>query len=692
MTSTWHRTAAAVLIATTCGSLACSRPDETPAAPPRPQAQVGAWGFDLTGMDKRVKPGDDFFRYSVGAWADRTEIPADLPDIQTLTALALKAEQDVRATVEKAAAGKPAKGTLEQKVVDTYLSYLDTVRINELGMKPFEEDLAYLAGLKSHEDVAAAIGRPGMVGNTPIAIGPTQDAKNPDRYALIVVQAGLSLPRDFYVSSNPAFVQVLAKYRDYVEKMLTLAKVPGAAASATAIVALETKIARAQWPIEKARNKDLTYNPKSRAELEAYAPGFPWKAALESAGMDGQDRFVVHEVDAIAALATLFKATPVATWRAYLTFHYLHGQADIMPAAFDEAHFDFTGKVLGGVQVQRGRWRRAVGEINGDYAAGPLGEAVGRLYVKDYFSSEAKAATRQIIDNLLAAYQKRIATLEWMSPETRRAAIRKAQNVKVKIGYPDKWKDYSALIIEPGDAYGNRKRLSIFETNRVLARLNGPVDRDEWSQGPQTVNAYYSAEMNEIAFPAAILQPPAFDPNADAAINYGGIGAVIGHEMGHGYDDQGAKSDEKGVLRNWWRPEDEQRFKVLTKKLAAQYSSYSPIEGQHVNGEATSGENIGDLGGLSVAFEAYTMSLGGKPAPVLDGLTGPQRFFLGWGQVWRGKYRDEYLRQILASDVHSPVMYRVNGVVRNIDAWYEAFGVMPGDKLYLAPADRVHIW
>ena len=691
MIRSWTRAALAVAMAMTSAGVACSvKAPEQAAAKPRPV--VGTWGFDLTGMDKNVKPGDDFFRYSVGAWVDRTEIPADLPVMQTLTALGLKAEQDVRDTVEKAAAGKPAKGTIEQQVADAYFSYLDTARINELGMKPFEEDLAYLAGLKTHEDLGTAIGRPGMAGNTPIAVGPTQDAKNPDRYTLIVVQAGLSLPRDVYISDNPAFAQVRAKYRDYIEKMLTLAKVPGAAAAATGILALETKIAQAHWPIEKARNKDLTYNPKSLAELEAYAPDFPWKVTLASAGLDGQDRFVVHEVDAIAALAKLFKATPVATWRAYMTFHYLHAQADIMPAAFDEANFEFTGKVLGGVQAQRDRWKRAVGEINGDYAAGPLGEAVGRLYVKDHFTPEAKAATRQIIDNLLAAYQKRIATLEWMSPETRKAAIRKAQNVKVKIGYPDKWKDYSALVIEPGDAYGNRKRLSIFETNRQVARLNGPVDRDEWSQGPQTVNAYYSAEMNEIAFPAAILQPPAFDASADPAINYGGIGAVIGHEMGHGYDDQGAKSDERGVLRNWWLPEDEQRFKALTTKLAAQYSSYSPIEGQRVKGDATSGENIGDLGGLSVAFEAYNLSLGGKPAPVIDGFTGPQRFFLAWGQVWRGKYRDEYLRQILASDVHSPVMYRVNGVVRNIDAWYEAFGVKPGDRLFLPPEERVRIW
>ena len=335
-------------------------------------------------------------------------------------------------------------------------------------------------------------------------------------------------------------------------------------------------------------------------------------------------------------------ATPVATWRAYLTFHYLNNQADIMPAAFDEASFGFNGKVLGGSTEPRARWKRAVNEINGPYGVGPIGDAVGRLYVQAHFPPEAKAAIKAVVDNLLAAYQQRIQSLEWMSPETRKVAIRKAQTVRVKIGYPDRWKDYTALTIEPGDAYGNRKRMSLFESNRVLARLNGPTDKDEWSQGPQIVNAYYTAEFNEIGFPAAILQAPLFDPAADPAVNYGGIGGVIGHEMGHGYDDQGAKSDENGVLRTWWQPEDEVRFAALTKKLAAQYSSYSPLPGLNLNGNATSGENIGDLGGLSVALAAYQTSLGGKPAPVIDGLTGTQRFFLSWAQVWRGKYREPY--------------------------------------------------
>lgn len=690
----WIRTWGGALLALAAGVAAgCSQRTESPATATEAKPAIGAWGFDLTGMDTGAKPGDDFFRYAVGAWVDRTEIPADLPDINSITALAIKAEEDVRRIVERVQAAQPAKGTNEQKVADTYASYLDTERINTLGLAPFQADLALLRDLKTHEDVADAIGRSGLPGNTPIAFGPTVDAKDPSRYTVIVAQAGLGVPsRDIYLSDNPAFVQVRAKYRDHIAKMLGLAAVPDAENAANAVAALERRIAELHWSREKARNKDLTYNPKTRAELEAFAPQFPWRAMLASAGLKDHDRFVVREADAIQGLAKLFRDTPVATWREYLTFHYLVNQADIMPAAFDEANFEFFGKTLSGSPRPRDRWTRAVGEINGNYGAGPLGDAVGRLYVQEHFPPESKAAIRAIVDNLLAAYQERIKNLEWMSPQTRLVAIRKAQTVRIKIGYPDRWKDYTALTIEPGDAYGNRKRMSTFEANRLLARLNSPTDKDEWGQGPQTVNAYYMAEFNEIGFPAAILQPPFFDPHADPAVNYGAVGGVIGHEMGHGYDDQGAKSDENGILRTWWQREDEERFAALTGKLASQYSSYSPLPGSVVNGAATSGENIGDLGGLSVALAAYQASLGGKPAPVLDGFSGAQRFFLAWAQVWRGKYRDEQLRQLITSDAHSPIMYRVNGVVRNIDAWYEAFNLTPGGALYLAPEERVRIW
>ncbi len=544
------------------GGWAEEKAEAAPAVAAKGKAAIGAWGFDLAGMDRSASPGDDFFRFAVGTWVDKAEIPADLPEWSGFHALGIKADEDVRHVVEQLLRRPQAPGSVEQQVADAYASYLDTGRINGLGLAPFEADLAHLQGLKTHEEVADAIGRPGLPGNTPIAFGPTVDAKDPSRYTIVVTQAGLGLPsRDFYLGDNPAFAKVLEEYGRYVERMLTLASVKDAASSAAGIVDLEKRIAQLQWPLEKARNKDLTYNPKSRSELEAFAPGFPWAEALGASGLATHDRFVVREEEAVAGLAQLFRATPVSTWRAYLTFHYLNNEADIMPSAFDEASFAFNGKTLGGQPQQLPRWRRAVADINGPYAAGPLGDAVGRLYVKEHFPPEAKAAVVQLVQNLLAAYQRRIEQLPWMSPETRKAAIRKAQTVRVKVGYPDRWRDYSALQILPGDAYGNRKRLRQFETARQLARLNGKTDKDEWSQGPQTVNAYYQAEFNEIAFPAAILQPPFFDPNADPAVNYGGIGGVIGHEMGHGYDDQGAKSDENGILRTWWRPEDEERFR-----------------------------------------------------------------------------------------------------------------------------------
>jgi predicted metalloendopeptidase len=570
---------------------------------------------------------------------------------------------------------------------------MDTGAIDAAGLKPFEADLARIAALKTHEDVAALIGEPGMPANSPVAWGIGLDEKNPDRYAIQVGQAGLGMPdRDYYLKADQKFAETRAAYKAYIAKMLTLAKVEGAAAKAGTIMALETKIAEIQWPIEKQRDRDANYNAKSRAQLKAFAPDFPWDAGLASGGLGAQDFFVVGQPEAVAVLAKLFRSTPVETWRDYLTFHYLNASADILPTAFDDASFEFNGKTLTGQQQKRDRWKRATTALSGNPFLAPLGEAVGQIYVKRHFSPQAKVEIKKLVDNLLAAYRKRIENLEWMSPETRQVALRKATNARIKIGYPDKWRDYSKLEIKKGDAYGNRKRAAIWDWERQAKRMNQKTDKDEWGMGPQTVNAYYNPVWNEIVFPAAILQAPFFDPKADAAINYGAIGGVIGHEMGHGYDDQGAKSDENGILRTWWKKEDEDRFKVRVAALAKQYSSYEPLPGLRVNGDFTSGENIGDLGGLSVAHEAYLMSLGGKPAPVLDGFTGEQRFFLGWAQVWRSIIRDEALRQQVTADVHSPAEYRCNGVVRNIDAWYAAFDVKGGEKLFLKPDERVRIW
>ena len=654
---------------------------------------IGPWGLELAAMDKNLKPGDDFFRFAGGTWMKNTPIPADRSRWGSFNILAAKSEQDVKDIVTSVSRRAQPRGSAEQKVADFYSSYLDIKAIETLGMKPFQADLDRITSLTTHEEVAAFIGDPGAAGNSPIVMFFGLDDKNPDRYSVDVAQAGLGMPdRDYYLKPDAKFAETRTAYRAYVEKMLTLANIANAGAAANAIMALETKIAEIHWPIEKLRDVELAYNARSQSELKSSAPDFPWDATLKAAGLQNQNFFLLRNPEPVAKLAKLFRQTPVETWKAYETFHYLNGQSDIMPVAFDDAAFAFNGKTLTGQPQKRDRWKRAVLALSGNFGEQPLGLAVGQIYVKRHFTPEAKAKVKDLVSNLLSAYRTRITNLDWMSPETRKIAMRKAQTVSVKIGYPDKWRDYSGLEIRAGDAYGNRKRAGLWDYNRQLSRLAQRTDKDEWGMSPQTVNAYYNPTWNEIVFPAAILQAPFFDANADPAVNYGGIGGVIGHEMGHGYDDQGAKADENGILRSWWKKEDEERFAVKVKSLAAQYSRFEPLPGLKVNGDFSSGENIGDLGGLSVARHAYELSLAGKPAPVLDGLSGAQRLFLGWCQVWRSNIRDEALRNQVTSDVHSPAEYRCNGVVRNMDSWYEAFGVKEGDKLYLKPEDRVRIW
>lgn len=654
---------------------------------------IGAWGFDLSAMDKTVKPGDDFFRYAGGTWMKNTQIPADRSRWGSFNILGAKSEEDVKNLVEDVSRQSNAKGSIEQKVADYYSSYLDTNKIDSLGLKPFEADLNRISSASTHEDIAAIVGTPGVPSTLPLGWFIGLDEKNPDRYALNVFQAGLGMPdRDYYLKPDPKFAETRAAYVGYIEKMLSLANVSGAGTLAKSIMAVETRIAEIQWPIEKQRDRDANYNAMNKAQLKAFAPEFPWDAGLAAGSLSATDHFIVGQPDAVKGLAKLFRDTSVDTWKAYITFHYLNGSADVLPTVFDDASFAFNGTVLSGQPKKRDRWKRATIALSGQAFLAPMGEAVGQIYVKRHFSPQAKAEMQKLVNNLLAAYRERIANLEWMSPETRQVAMRKAQTVRVKIGYPDRWRDYSSLDIRPGDAYGNRLRSNVWDWNRQVARINQRTDKDEWGMAPQTVNAYYNPVWNEIVFPAAILQAPFFDLNADAAVNYGAIGGVIGHEMGHGYDDQGAKSDENGVLRSWWKKEDEDRFNLKVKMLAAQYSQFEPLPGVRVNGDFTSGENIGDLGGLSVARHAYLLSMKGKQIPVLDGFTGDQRVFLGWAQVWRSIIRPEALRAQVTSDVHSPAEYRCNGVVRNIDEWYDAFGVKPGEKLYLKPEDRVRIW
>ena len=649
---------------------------------------IAPWGFDLAGMDRSLKPGNDFVHYAGGTWMRETPIPPDRTSWGPFFALRAGAEADVKAIVDDLVRRKHAPGSIEQKIAATYDSYLDTAAIESAGLRPALADLSSIAAARSHADVARLLGRPDLRIGGPLSMSPWPDAANPDRYAINIVQSGLTLPdRDYYLKDDAKFAEIRAKFRAYVEAMLALGGYPEPARAADAVVALETAIAKLHWTREKRADRDLTYHPKSQAELKAFAPDYPWDEALAAMEIPKQDFFVVKEDEAILGLTRLFVATPVETWRAYMTFRYLNGMADVLPAAFDDLAFGFNGRTLSGQPQQRERWKRASSMLNST-----LGEAVGQFYVERHFTPAAKAQISALVENLRTAFRRRIIALTWMSPQTKTEALRKLAMLHVKVGYPDMWRDYSTLDVRAGDPIGNRKRALLWDWERRVRRLGRPTDRDEWGMPPQTVNAYYNSFFNEIVFPAAILQPPYFEPSADPAVNYGGIGGVIGHEIGHAFDDQGAKTDGRGAQRNWWSDADIARFKALTARLAEQYSRYEPLPGIHVNGQTTLGENIGDNGGLSIAFEAYRISLRGKRSPVLDGFNGDQRFFLSWAQTYRENIREEQLRADLAADPHSPSDLRVNGVVRNMDEWYAAFQVTQGDALYLDPKDRVHIW
>jgi putative endopeptidase len=651
------------------------------------QAQIGGFGLDLATIDRSVRPGDDFYRYAEGHWLDTHEIPADRSRWGASDALDEAAQLHVRELIEALPEGAPV-GSAAQKVGDFYRSFMDTATINRLGLAPAQPGLDAIAKARTYEALLRLMGRHDLQLLSPIQLVIRPDDKNPDRYVVWIQQGGLGLPdRDYYLKSEPAYADVRAKYQTHIERMLTLAGDSDAAAEAASIVQLETQIATGHWPAAKRRNRDLTYNLRTHTELNELAPGFAWQELLAAAGVDEQQDYVVRELDAVGAAATAFKQVPVETWQRYLRYHYLERFADVLPKPIDEESFDFYGRILSGQQVERDRWKRAVSAANT-----ALGEDVGEIYVQHYFPPEARAETIALVENMRAAYAERIRAAPWMSDATKKVALEKLSKFRPKIGHPDKWRDYATLEIRPEDAFGNAERAGAFDWRRQVLRINRPTDRDEWGMTPQTINAYYNPTFNEIVFPAAILQPPFFDPAADPAVNYGGIGGVIGHEMGHGFDDQGSKSDAFGVLHTWWQPQDEAAFKQLVDRLAAQYDAFEALPGQHVNGRLTLGENSGDVEGLSIAYVAYHLSLHGRPAAVLGGFTGDQRFFLSWAQVWQALWRDEYLRTQLLSNPHSPPRFRVNGAVRNVDAWYTAFKVQPTDKLYLPPEERVHIW
>jgi predicted metalloendopeptidase len=647
--------------------------------------EIGTWGFDLTAIDPSVKPGDDFFRYAGGTWMKNTQIPAEKTSYGSFVMLRDKSEADVQTTIETNAKKTHAPGSVGQKVADFYTTFLDTGAIEAKGLAPAQPDLDLIRAAASHDQIAEIMAIPGMPGG-PVGMGPGIDPKDPSKYVIDISQSGLGLPdRDYYLRDDKQFADIRAAYQAHIAKMLTMSGYADAEKAAADILALETRIATDSWENTRRRDPVAMYNPKTRAELQAFAPDFPWGPSLDKLGIPSFERFVVNESDAIQKLSALFKATPVDTWKAYLTFHYLDAYAAYLPKAFDEQAFAFNS-VLSGAKEQRPRWKRAISALGGS-----LGEAVGQLYVADHFSPEAKGQMLQLVENLRAAYKVRIEGLDWMSADTKKEALAKLASFRVKIGYPDQWRDYSGFEVIAGDALGNARRSAAFEWKRWADRLDKPTDKDEWFMPPQTVNAYYNPVFNEIVFPAAILQAPFFDQYADPAVNYGAIGAVIGHEMGHGFDDQGSQFDSNGMLRNWWTPEDLARFKERTKVLGEQYGAFEPLPGIKVNGSLTMGENIGDLGGIEVAHEAYKISLNGQTPEVKDGFTGEQRFYLAFAQVWRSLYRDEAIRNQVLSDPHSPPEYRVNGVVPNVDDWYAAFNIQDG-KLYIAPEKRVRIW
>lgn len=660
------------------------------AAAPAGRATIGSFGIDLASRDMSVKPGDDFFQHVNGLWFNNpaNAIPADRTTWGTNAILQEKAERDVRTIIEEAALAGGAPGSNTQKIADYYNAYLNQDAIDALGFAPLQPMLAEIAALRTHEQVMRLIVRPELAISTPINIYITLDEGNPDRYIVGLTHGGLGLPeREYYRRSDDQFPEIRNQYVAAIARVLELVGQSGGAAKAQRILAFETQIAERHWPIADRRERERTYNLMPVARMRALAPNFPWAAQFDAAGLSGVQEVVVGELSAMGPLADLCMATPVSTWRDYIAWHYVRSWANVLPQAVDDVNFAFYGTVLNGQPQQRERWKRAIASVNN-----VLGEAVGQLYVQRHFSAEAKAQVLQLVENMRHAYGQRIDGLSWMSAETKVAAREKLATFRPKIGYPDDWKDYSDLEIRAGDAFGNSVRFAQWTWAFDLSRLGRVSDREEWFMPPHTVNAYYNPVFNEIVFPAGYLQPPLFDPHADPACNYGGVGGVIGHEMGHGFDDQGAKSDARGVLRDWWSAEDTTRFQALTGRLVAQYDAFEPLEGLNVNGRLTLGENIGDCGGLQVALHAYQLSLNGQEAPVLEGTTGVQRFFMSRAQCRRELRRDQSLRNQVMTDPHSPARYRVNGPARNMDAWYEAFGVQPGDALYVPDSERVEIW
>src|SRR5262252_4010159 len=651
------------------------------------EAVYGRWGFDESGIDPTINPGDSFFDFANGAWASRAVIPADKSRFGMFDALTDETQKQVRTIIEEAAKSGASADTDAGKIAALYNAFMDEERIEHLDLAPIADDLAAIRDAKTKTDLAVSMGRSkNGFGSSLSNIAVNEDEKDPDHNVLHVSQGGLGLPdRDYYL--RDAFRDKKAKYHDYVARLLSMVGWVDAQQRADEVVALETRIAEASWSRAESRDVDKTYNPLTLAELDALAPEFPWSDWLAAADIAAARSIVIRQKSAFPKLAKIFADASLEMLRAWQAFRVVDQAAPFLSARFVTARFEFRGTELVGQTEERPRWRRATQFIDSS-----LGEVVGREYVARYFPPESKARMEELVEQLKRALRGRIEPLSWMTPETKAKALEKLDLFGVKIGYPDKWRDYTALKIDPADLVGNVRRATAFRWAYAVAKLDKPVDRQEWNTTPQVVNAYYMPTRNEIVFPAGILQPPFFDPNADMAVNYGGIGGVIGHELIHGFDDQGRKSDGHGVLTNWWQPADAAKFQAEAAKYGAQYDAYAVAPGVNVKGAQTLGENIADLGGILLALDAYRAALHGAPAPVLDGYTGDQRVFLGWAQVWRAKSRADALKQQTTSDSHSPARFRVDGPLRNVDAWYDAFGVKPGDRLFLKPEDRVRIW
>lgn len=655
--------------------------------PPVPVAAPEQSGLSLQHFDRGVRPQDDLYRFANGAWLDTFEIPADKSSYGSFTHLYDRAQENLKAIILDAAQGK-IPGPAAQKVGRAYAAFMDADAIEKAGLTPLGVEREAIASLKNHGDVAAYLLHLQDIGvKSPFGGWVDQDHKNTTEYILYLTQSGLGLPdRDYYLKDDEKFTKIRVAYEQYLVKLFALAKGSDTEARAAAVVALERRLAQKQWTRVQSRDRSKTYNKFTLNELSQTLVGFPIRQwAAQSGGNIGA--VIVRQPDYLQSLGKILKETPVKTWQAYCEARLLSSFSKQLSSAFVENHFDFYGKVLRGTQENRPRWKRGVSEVEA-----MLGEVLGEVYVARHFRPEAKQRMEKLVGNLNLAFAAGINSLEWMSDETKIHARAKLKKFVSKIGYPTTFRDYSKLTIQEHDPVGNAIRSRQFMHQREMAKLGQPIDRGEWFMNPQTVNAYYNPSMNEIVFPAAILQPPFFNMAADDAVNYGGIGAVIGHEISHGFDDQGRKSDGDGMLRDWWTEADTQEFQRRTKLMVEQYAKFSPLEGSHVNGELTLGENIGDLGGLTIAYKAYRLSLRGKEAPVLDGFTGDQRFFLGWAQAWACKYREAALRQRLMTDSHSPALYRVLGVVANMPEFYAAFGVKTGDALYRDQEKRVKIW